>query len=242
MKAFKDSKGNVRMFRPDMNAKRLSYSMERMAMPPLDQSGFINCLKSLLKLDESWIPDQEGYSIYIRPTAIGISSFLGVQPPDQIKLYAIMSPVGPYFRSRFKPVKLLADTKYVRAWPGGVGNAKVGGNYGASLFPTREAVEKHNVSQILWLFGSEHLITEVGAMNIFFLLKTSTGVELVTPSLERGDILAGVFIIILITIIVISNMNTYDIYIYKSYSYIFIVSMITIAIMSYIHIHRCYSR
>jgi len=193
MKAFKDAKGNIRMFRPDMNAKRMSFSMERMAMPALDQPGFIECLKVLLKLDASWVPNQEGYSIYIRPTAIGTSPFLGVQPPDQIKFYAIMSPVGPYFRSGFKPVKLLADTKYVRAWPGGVGNAKVGGNYGASLFPTKEAVEKYGVSQILWLYGDDHTVTEVGAMNIFFLLKTATGgVELVTPSLDRGDILAGV--------------------------------------------------
>lgn len=191
MKAFKDAKGKVRLFRPDMNAKRMNHSMERMAMPTLDQPGFIKCLKALLRLDAAWVPDQEGYSMYIRPTAIGTSPFLGVQPPDQIKFYAIMSPVGPYFKSGFKPVKLLADTKYVRAWPGGVGNAKVGGNYGASLLPTREAVEKHGVSQILWLFGEDHTVTEGGAMNILFLLKTNTGVELVTPALDRGDILAG---------------------------------------------------
>lgn len=57
--------------------------------------------------------------MYIRPTAIGTSPFLGVQPADHVKLYAIMSPVGPYFKQGFKPVKLFADTENVRAWPGG---------------------------------------------------------------------------------------------------------------------------
>ena len=74
------------------------------------------------------------YSIYIRPTAIGTAPYLGVHASEDVKLFAILSPVGPYFKDGFKAVKLYADTENVRAWPGGVGNAKVGGNYGPGLF------------------------------------------------------------------------------------------------------------
>lgn len=127
MKAYKDKQGRIRMFRPDLNMQRLKFSMERLAMPELDTDAFLECIKQLLRLDESWIPDKEGYSLYIRPTAIGTSPFLGVHASEQIKLYVINSPVGPYYKGGFNPVKLYADTDNVRAWPGGVGNAKVGG-------------------------------------------------------------------------------------------------------------------
>lgn len=125
-------------------------------------------------------------------TAIGTSPFLGVHASEQVKLFVILSPVGPYYKGGFKPIKLLADTQNVRAWPGGVGNAKVGGNYGPTIAPSQEAA-KLGCSQVLWLFGQDHQITEVGAMNIFFLLRKSNGgLELVTAPLTRGDILPGV--------------------------------------------------
>jgi branched-subunit amino acid aminotransferase/4-amino-4-deoxychorismate lyase len=125
MKAYKDREGKIRLFRPEKNMARLNHSMTRLAMPSFNGEGFLECLKALLQLDSSWIPDQEGYSMYIRPTAIGTSPYLGVEAAQHVKLYAILSPVGPYYRSGFKPVKLYADTVHTRAWPGGVGNAKV---------------------------------------------------------------------------------------------------------------------
>ena len=125
MKAYKDSKNRIRLFRPDLNMIRFNFSMQRLAMPALDKSGFLECLKKLLVLDQSWIPEGDGYSLYIRPTAIGTSRFLGVHASEQVKIFVICSPVGPYFKSGFVPVKLFADTENARAWPGGVGNAKV---------------------------------------------------------------------------------------------------------------------
>jgi branched-chain amino acid aminotransferase len=117
---------------------------------------------------------------------------LGVRASDQVKVFVLLSPVGPYYPEGFKPIKLLADTKNIRAWPGGVGNAKVGGNYGASIEPSQKAASK-GYAQVLWLFGEDHQITEVGAMNIFFLLKNKDGTtELTTAPLDRGDILPGV--------------------------------------------------
>lgn len=193
MKAYKDSKGKVRLFRPDMNMKRMNNSMTRLAMPELDQEGFLECMRQLIKMDASWVPDKDGYSLYIRPTAIGTSAILGVHASADVKLFTILSPVGPYYKSGIVPVRLLADSVNVRAWPGGVGHVKVGGNYAPTIDVSRRAAEQ-GYQQVLWLYGSDHQITEVGAMNMFFLIRkeNSDAVELITPPLTRGDILPGV--------------------------------------------------
>ena len=123
---------------------------------------------------------------------IKFQPYLGVGATEAVKLYAILSPVGPYYPDGFKPIKLFADTHHVRACPGGVGNAKLGANYGPSIAPQMEALAKHGCQQILWLYGPEHRVTEVGSMNMFFVLKTADGKkELVTPPLDTGDILPG---------------------------------------------------
>jgi len=192
MKAYKDSSGNLRMFRPDCNMERLNNSMKRLCLPGFDGAALTECIQKLLKLDEAWVPDKDGYSMYIRPTAIGLAKSLGVARSTSCKVYVIMSPVGPYYKSGFKPIRLLANTKDVRAWPGGVGNAKLGGNYGPTILPASNA-NKEGCEQVLWLFGEDHQVTEVGAMNIFFVLRRADGgKELVTAPLTRGDILPGV--------------------------------------------------
>jgi branched-chain amino acid aminotransferase len=130
---------------------------------------------------------------------------------EEVKLYVIMCPVGPYYPEGFKPVKLLADTNHVRAWPGGVGNAKLGGNYGPTIAP-QMAAQRQGCQQILWLFGEEHRVTEVclfgnsvhcltvvrtskvGAMNILFFWVNEDGErELITAPLDTGDILPGAY-------------------------------------------------
>lgn len=193
MKAYKDQQGAVRLFRPDCNMQRFNFSMERLAMPPIDGEALTECIKKLLRQDASWVPEGDGYSMYLRPTAIGTSAFLGVHVSENVKVYVIMSPVGPYYKNGFVPIKLLADTENIRAWPGGVGNAKVGGNYGPTIAPSRKAALQ-GCSQVLWLFGDDHQVTEVGAMNIFFCLRNPKdgSLELTTAPLTRGDILPGV--------------------------------------------------
>jgi len=142
-------------------------------------------------LDKHWIPEGRGYSLYIRPTAIGTYAGLGVGPSLTSKVFVVTSPVGPYYPQGFKPVKLLADTKYVRAWPGGTGGAKVAANYAQGILPQAEAYKK-GYAQILWLFGSDLQVTEVGTMNIFFFWeKKGGGKELITAPLD-GTILPGV--------------------------------------------------
>lgn len=191
MKAYVDSKGRVRLFRPELNMKRLATSMERLAMPPLDQQGFLASIKELVKLEKSWIPKGEGFSLYLRPTVIATHPVLGVTAAQRIKLFCITCPVGPYYPEGFKPVKLLAETSAVRAWPGGVGDAKLGGNYAPTIRVQAEAAKK-GYSQVLWLFGDQQEVTEVGTMNFFVFLKNAAGEkELLTCPLD-GTILPGV--------------------------------------------------
>ncbi len=121
MKAYIDSNQEIRLFRPDMNAKRLNNSAHRLLLPQFDESEFLECLKNLVKVDRDWIPSGFGYSLYLRPTLIATHPFLGVQPPLSAKLFVISSPVGPYYPEGFNPIKLFADTQHVRAWPGGAG-------------------------------------------------------------------------------------------------------------------------
>lgn len=196
MKAYKSisDSSDLRLFRPELNMKRLKDSMERLSMPgnDFDSQELIKCIGELVRVDQDWIPSGEGYSMYLRPTVIATHPFLGLAPPDDLLLYVITSPVGPYYKTGFDPVRLTTDTPYVRAWPGGSGASKIGGNYGPTMKPGAEAMEK-GYSQILWIFGEDDQITEVGAMNVFFLLrKKEGGRELVTPPLTRGDILPGV--------------------------------------------------
>lgn len=192
MKAYLDDDNCIRLFRPECNMERMNDSMKRLFLPSFDEEAFLECIKELVKVDKDWIPKGEGYSLYIRPTGISTHPYLGVGASNDAKLYVILSPVGPYYPTGFAPVSLLADTQNVRAWPGGTGSSKVGGNYGPTILPQVEAA-KQGYSQVCWLFGEDHEITEVGTMNLFFVWKTKEGgTELVTAPLSRGDILPGV--------------------------------------------------
>lgn len=191
MKAYKDTEGKVRLFRPDMNMKRLNTSVERLSMPTFDGAAFTELLKELIRIDSDWVPEGDGYSLYIRPTAISTHPFLGVGAPKLTRLYVILSPVGPYYPTGFKPISLYADNHNVRAWPGGVGFTKCGGNYAPTINPQSEAASK-GFQQVLWLYGEEDEVTEVGTMNMFTLWVNEDGEkELVTAPLD-GTILPGV--------------------------------------------------
>ncbi|KAI0662643.1 branched-chain amino acid aminotransferase II [Cubamyces menziesii] len=191
LKAYRDPSGKVTLFRPDMNMKRMNTSAERVAMPTFNGEAMVELMKELIRLDKHWIPDQPGYSLYIRPTMIGTQPALGIAPPKEALLFVICSPVGPYYPQGFKPVALYGTTEYTRASPGGIGAYKLGANYAAGVAAQKAAAQKGYV-QNLWLHGPEHHITEVGTMNAFVVFKRSDGsVELVTPPLD-GIILPGV--------------------------------------------------
>jgi branched-chain amino acid aminotransferase len=184
MKAFKDPGGNPLLFRPEMNFKRFNISAERMAMPEVPLELWLDALHELVHMDQDWIPKQKGCSLYVRPFMFAMDRFIGVRPTEFFKFIIITSPAGLYYP---KPVKVMTTSKYVRAFPGGVGFAKAAGNYGASMLPLKEAIEK-GFEQILWTDGNEHkYIQEIGTMNVFFVID---GVA-ITPDLD-GTILDGV--------------------------------------------------
>lgn len=192
MKAYVDQDEQIRLFRPLQNMRRLNRSCEALYFPTFDEDAMMQCLIELLRIEKDWIPREYGYSLYIRPTIISTHPYVGVAPAEQVKLYVILSPVGPYYATGFSAVKLLADTEHIRAWPKGVGNMKLGSNYGPTIRAQREAAAK-GYAQVLWLFGDEHNVTEVGTMNQFFLWhRPEDGEkELVTCPLD-GTILPGV--------------------------------------------------
>ena len=194
MKAYKDNRGDVRLFRPMMNMERILKSSNRLAMPSFDPKEAVECIKQYVNVDRNWIPNERGYTLYIRPTMIGAQEWLGVGPSNRVIFFVISCPVGPYYRpTGFAPVSLYAEEKMVRAWPGGTGCYKIGGNYAPGILP-QTALAKKGFQQILWLFGPENEITEVGTMNLFVLWKRPKdgALELITPPLADGTILPGV--------------------------------------------------
>ena len=192
LKAYKDKTGNVRLFRPDKNMARLNKSSARIALPTFEPTAFIDLINKFVQVEKKSIPDQRGYSLYLRPTMIGTQKTLGVGAPGSALLYVIASPVGPYYPTGFKAVSLEATDYAVRAWPGGVGDKKLGANYAPCILPQLEAAAR-GFQQNLWLFGEEQYVTEVGTMNMFAAIKDkATGQkELVTAPLD-GTILEGV--------------------------------------------------
>eukprot|EP00922_Rhytidocystis_sp_ex-Travisia-forbesii_P054757 GHVS01081137.1.p1 GENE.GHVS01081137.1~~GHVS01081137.1.p1 ORF type:complete len:360 (-),score=9.84 GHVS01081137.1:84-1163(-) len=194
LKAFKSAAGEVLLFRPDLNVKRLNSSAERMALPTFDAPELLKLIMELLKVDQWMIPQATGYSMYIRPTLFSTYPCLGVSAPKNARLNVVLSPCGPYYPSGFKPVQLKAETKFTRAFPGGTGDYKVGGNYGGTIFPQKLAA-KEGYSQVLWLYadGEDYIMTEAGTSNIFVFWTNERGEkELMTPRIDRNLILPGV--------------------------------------------------
>lgn len=192
MKAYKGKDGSLRLFRPDKNMERLNSSVARIALPTFDGQAMIDLIGKFVQMESKFIPSEKGYSLYLRPTMIGTQRTLGVGPPGSALLYVIASPVGPYYPTGFKAINLEATDYAVRAWPGGVGNKKLGANYAPCIVPQLMAA-KRGFHQNLWLFGEEEYITEVGTMNLFVCVKDKeTGQpEMVTAPLD-GTILEGV--------------------------------------------------
>ncbi|GAA5890844.1 hypothetical protein JCM5296_003439 [Sporobolomyces johnsonii] len=191
MKAYKSKEGVARLFRPDKNMERMTTSAARLAFPDFTGEHLTTLIKKLVEVDSKWIPTDPGTSLYIRPTMIGTQAGLGVGASTDVLLFVIASPVGPYYSTGFKPVKLFATTEYTRASRGGTGSYKLGANYAGGVVPQQKAAAL-GYQQILWLHGPEHRLTEVGTMNLFVVLQKEDGTtELLTPPLE-DMILPGV--------------------------------------------------
>ena len=187
LKAYKGDNGEVYLFRPDKNAERAQKTNERLCIPEVPVEDFVQACKAVVEVDKDWIPTDPGTSLYIRPFIIATDEFLGVAPSETYLFMVILAPSGAYYESGLDPVGIWIEDEYVRAVRGGMGFAKTGGNYAASLIGQVKA-HNDNYSQVLWLDGVERkYIEEVGSMNIFFKIDG----KVVTPMLN-GSILPGV--------------------------------------------------
>jgi branched-chain amino acid aminotransferase len=187
LKAYRGKKGEILLFRPNMNFRRLNSSNNRLCMPELDENFALEALKSLLRIEKDWIPAEAGTSLYIRPFVIATDPFIGVRPSDTYLFIILLSPVGAYYPGGLSPVKINVETEYVRAVRGGLGYTKAAANYAASL-KAQDKAAAMGYTQVLWLDAIERkYIEEVGTMNVFFKIDG----KVVTPALT-GSVLPGV--------------------------------------------------
>lgn len=187
LKAFKNKDGEIRVFRPDENFKRMNNSAERMCIPRIDEKLVLEGLFELLKIEKDWIPTSTGTALYIRPSIIATNVALGVHAGSEYLFFIILCPVGSYYAHGLAPTRLLVEDFYTRATVGGTGEAKCIANYAVSLKAGEEAAKK-GFDQVLWLDANEKkYVEEVGSMNMFFVIDG----EVVTPMLT-GSILPGI--------------------------------------------------
>lgn len=187
LKAYRTAEGEVQLFRPMENIRRMNRSAERMCLPTIDGNDAMEILETYVRHEKNWVPSSFGTSLYLRPFLFGNDESLGVHAVHRATFMVIASPSGSYYEEGINPVKIMIETEDVRTVRGGTGYAKCGGNYAASTRAGEHAAQK-GYSQVLWLDGVERkYIEEVGAMNVMFKLDG----EIVTPKLT-GSILPGI--------------------------------------------------
>lgn len=190
-KAFAQPDGSIKTFRPEQNAERFNRSAARLAMPTIPVELFLEAGDALIAQDRNWVPKNTGESLYMRPLMIATDPYLGVRPSEEYLFVLFASPAGAYFPKGVKPVTVWISEDFVRAAPGGTGEAKCAGNYAASLMAQSQAQEK-GCDQVVWLDAvHREYIEEMGGMNLFFVYKEGEKVTVVTPELT-GTLLPGI--------------------------------------------------
>ena len=191
MKAYLRPDGEIQIFRPDMNAKRMARTAERMVIPELPEEILIAGIKAVFKEDKDWMPGAEGTSMYIRPFIFGNEISFSALPAKHYTFIILLAPTGAYYASnsgKLGTSRIYVQDTYIRAAKGGTGFAKVGGNYGGAMRASLEA-KKYNCKDVLWLDAAEHkYVEEIGTSNAFFRI----GDEVITAPLDSGTILPGI--------------------------------------------------
>ena len=184
MKAYKDDNDNTFLFRPNKNLDRFNQSARRMAMPEIPEAIFLDGIKELLRVDEAWVPKQDGTTLYIRPHMYATEPIITARASNEYNFIIFCSVVNSYYT---KPLSVKIETNYSRAASGGIGFAKTGGNYAASFNPTMQA-QNEAYDQLIWTDACTHeYIEEAGTMNVFFRI----GDQLITTP-SSDTILNGV--------------------------------------------------
>lgn len=187
LKAYRTDDGTVQLFRPTDNMQRMRDSAERIQLPDFDGDFLLSAILKLVELDQDWVPEASGASLYIRPFEFCTDIDLGLHSIAHAKMMVILSPVGSYLSGGLKPVDILIEDTDVRAVRGGTGYAKCGGNYAAANRAAAKAEQK-GFQQVLWLDGvHRRYIEEVGGMNVMFKI----GGKIITPELT-GSVLPGI--------------------------------------------------
>lgn len=192
LKAYRQPDSSIATFRPEKNAARFARSAQRLAMAQLPEELFVESLRSLVEVDQAWVPEDPEESLYLRPLMFATEVGLGVNKPSSTYTYLLLaSPAGSYFASGIKPVKVWLSTEYTRAAPGGTGFAKCAGNYAAAFVAQAQATAK-GCDQVVWLDAAEHRwVEEMGGMNMYFVYGSGPSARIVTPALT-GTLLPGV--------------------------------------------------
>ncbi|MCI6573779.1 MAG: branched-chain amino acid aminotransferase [Actinomycetaceae bacterium] len=187
LKAYRHDDGSIWTFRPLYNSARLNRSGRRLAIPALPARDFMESIVGLVRADARWVPQQEGASLYLRPFTFASESFLGVRAASRYEYLVMASPSGPYFEHGFQPIEVWVEKTYHRAGPGGMGDAKTGGNYASSLLPKVTAHDE-GFDEVMFLDArTATTIDELGGMNVFVVMSDGS---VKTPALN-GNILPG---------------------------------------------------
>ena len=190
-KAYRQPDGGIATFRPEANAERFNRSAARLAMPALPIERFVEAADVLIRQERAWVPPNVGESLYLRPLMIATEAALGVRPAKEYLFLLFGSPSGAYFAQGVKPLTVWLSKEYVRAAPGGTGEAKCAGNYAASLIAQQQALDA-GCQQVVWLDSvHKRFVEEMGGMNLFFVYRDGASSRLVTPKLT-GTLLAGI--------------------------------------------------
>ena len=184
MKAFKTVEGKVLLFREEDNFNRLNKSAKRICIPEIPKEIFMDGLHEILSLDADWIKEGDNFSLYIRPFIFASGQCIKATISDEFTFMIICSPTTTYYTG---DMHVLIEQEYTRAVKGGTGSVKASGNYAASFYPTKLAMEK-GFSQIIWTDAENHeYLEEAGTMNIWIRIDD----KLITPKLS-DTILGGI--------------------------------------------------
>ena len=187
MKAYRTAEDNIVFFRPEENARRMQRGADRLKMPPVPESIFIDAVEKVVSANKKWIPPMGKGALYVRPLLFGSGPVLGVSPAPSYTFLIYVTPVGPYFKGGMSAINLLISEEYHRAAPGGSGGVKAIGNYAPGMMPSKKA-KARGYAEVIYLDAETHTyIEEVGAAN-FFCVKDKV---LYTPELT-GTILPGI--------------------------------------------------
>ena len=183
LKAYRLPNGEISVFRADKNFERFNISADRIAMPTVPEEVFMQGIETLINIDKGWVPNQENYSLYLRPVMFATDTSLGVRASSSYKFVVLATPTGPYYT---KALKVKIETKYTRANEGGVGFAKTAGNYARSLYPFAEA-QKEGYDQLIWTDSATHqFVEESGAANVMFVIDNKLVTAAVSETILNG--------------------------------------------------------